>query len=127
AAGARRFEGGTPSVAAVYAARAGAQMVAEVGVERIRRRQVELVGLLVEEARRAGLRPRVPGEVENLAGIVTVPRENPSAVVAALARQGIVVDARPGIVRLSPYFYNTPDECAQVVRALSDLDRAGIR
>ncbi|MDR7400786.1 MAG: aminotransferase class V-fold PLP-dependent enzyme [Armatimonadota bacterium] len=127
AAGARRFEGGTPSVAAVYAARAGAQMVAEVGVERIRRRQVELVGLLVEEALRAGLRPRVPGEVENLAGIVTVPRENPSAVVAALARQGIVVDARPGIVRLSPYFYNTPDECAQVVRALSDLDRAGIR
>ncbi len=127
APGARRFEGGTPAVAAVYAARAGAEMVAEVGVQRIRQRQVDLAGELVERARRAGLRPRVPGAVENLAGIVTVPRQDPQAVVRALARQGIVVDARPGIVRLSPYFYNTAEECAQVVEALADLDRRGIR
>jgi kynureninase len=125
--GARRFEGGTPSVAAIHAARAGVQIVAEVGVERIRRRQVELVGILVEEARRAGLHPRVPGTVEDLAGIVTVPRADPAAVVGALARQNIIVDARPGIVRLSPYFYNTPDDCVQVARALAALERAGIR
>ena len=44
---ARRFEGGTPSVAAVYAASAGLQMVLEIGVERLRARQLDLCADLV--------------------------------------------------------------------------------
>src|SRR5207245_2642968 len=82
-------------------------------------RQIELVSLVVEEARRRGLRPRTPARVEDLAGIVTIPRQDPTAVVASLARRGIIVDARPGVVRLSPYFYNTPEECTRVVEAIA--------
>lgn len=124
--GARRFEGGTPPVAAVYAGRAGIDLVAEIGVPQIRRRQVELLSVAVEEARRRGLRPRMPGGVEDQAGIVTIPRKDPRAVVAGLAQRGIIVDSRPGIVRLSPYFYNTPEECERVVAAIAELERNGI-
>jgi len=125
--GARRFEGGTPSVAAVAAGRAGLEIVEEIGVPRLRARQVELVQHLVEAARAHRLAPRVPARIAELAGIVTIPREDPKAVVAALAAQGIVVDARPGVVRLSPYFYNTPGDGERVVRALADLARSGVR
>jgi kynureninase len=124
--GARRFEGGTPALAAVYAGRAGLEIVAEIGVPRIRERQIELVGVVVDEARRRGLQPRLPGSVERLAGIVTIPRHDPKAVVTALLQRGIIVDQRPGVVRLSPYFYNTREECARVVEAIADLERAGI-
>jgi len=124
--GARRFEGGTPSVAAVYAGQAGLSIVEEVGVGRLRSRQVELVGHLVETAQAHGLNPRVPERIEDLAGIVTIPREDPQAVVAALAGRGIVGDRRPGLVRLSPYFYNTREDGEYVVRELIDLQRSGI-
>jgi selenocysteine lyase/cysteine desulfurase len=124
--GARRFEGGTPAVAAIYAGRAGADLVAEIGISQIRQRQVELVSLIVAEARRRGLHPRVPGRVEDLAGIVTIPRADPAGVVKALAQRNIIVDFRPGIVRLSPYFYNTPEECERVVAAITQLETEGL-
>ena len=127
AADARRFEGGTPSVAATYAARAGLEVVLEVGVDALRERQVALVAALVEGARRRGLDPRVPGRIEDLAGIVTIPRREPQAVVKALAARGIIIDSRPGLIRLSPYFYNLPEDGDRVLDAIVDLDRAGIR
>jgi selenocysteine lyase/cysteine desulfurase len=124
--GARRFEGGTPSVAAAYAARAGAGIVEEIGVARLRSRQVELMTDLVETARAQGLAPRVPPRIEDLAGILTIPRHDPRAVVTALADRGIVIDRRPGVVRLSPYFYNSTDDGDRVVGELAALQRAGI-
>ena len=63
--GARRLEAGTPSVAAVYAARAGLEYVHEIGVERIRARQVELLTALADGLAAAGLRPRVRGGAED--------------------------------------------------------------
>lgn len=122
---ARRFEGGTPAVAAAYAADAGLEIVLEVGTERLRRRQLDLVAGLVDRLRAVGLAPRVPASLDGHAGIVTVPVPDPPAVVAGLRARGIIVDARPGVVRLSPYFYNTPEDCAQVAAALRDVLAAG--
>ncbi|HEY6103397.1 MAG TPA: aminotransferase class V-fold PLP-dependent enzyme [bacterium] len=124
--GARRFEGGTPSVAAVYAGQAGASIVEEIGVPRLRARQIELMEHLVEAALAQDLHPRVPPRVQDLAGIITLPRPNPPAVVTALAERGIVVDRRPGVVRLSPYFYNSIEDGEHVVREIAMLERAGI-
>jgi selenocysteine lyase/cysteine desulfurase len=68
----------------------------------------------------------VPARIEDLAGIVTIPRTDPQAVVAALVGRGIIVDRRPGVVRLSPYFYNSIEDGEQVVRELVALERTGI-
>jgi selenocysteine lyase/cysteine desulfurase len=118
---ARRFEGGTPSVAAVYAMHAGLEIVLEIGVQRLRARQLELVGDLVERLRTAGFSPRVPDRLDRHAGIVTVPVDDPPAVVAGLRERGIIVDSRPGVVRLSPYFYNTADDNRAVVAVLGEV------
>jgi selenocysteine lyase/cysteine desulfurase len=110
----------------VYAGRAGAGIVEEIGVDRLRARQLELVAHLVEASRARGLSPRVPPRMESLAGIVTIPRADPQAVVTALAERGIVVDRRPGVVRLSPYFYNSLEDGEQVAAELAALQREGI-
>jgi kynureninase len=124
---ARRFEGGTPSVAAIYAATAGLQIVLEIGVDRLRSRQLELTADLVARAVEAGLRPRVPADLNLHAGIVTIPREDPAAVVRALREQRIIVDSRPGIVRVSPYFYNLSDDHQHAMEAFLALERRGVR
>ncbi|HVH32381.1 MAG TPA: hypothetical protein VNA31_12080, partial [bacterium] len=85
-----------------------------------------LVSLLVDEARRRGLQPRVPRRVEDLAGILTIPRTDPAGVVQALAQRNIIIDFRPGIVRLSPYFYNTAEDCERVVAAIAQLEAEGV-
>jgi selenocysteine lyase/cysteine desulfurase len=123
---ARRFEGGTPSVAAVYAAEAGLDIVLEIHPEHLRARQLELVGDLVERLRGEGFAPRVPADLSDHAGIVTVPVADPPAVVAALRRRGIIVDSRPGVVRFSPYFYNSYDDNRAVCIALREVLAAGV-
>ena len=117
---ARRLEAGTPSVAAVYAARAGLEYVHEIGVDRIRARQVELLTALADGLAAGGLRPRLRGGAAGHAGIVTVPVPDPAGTVAALARDGVIIDSRPGVIRLSPYFYNTT---ADIDRTLAVLRR----
>jgi selenocysteine lyase/cysteine desulfurase len=127
---ARRFELGTPAVAAVYAARAGMDLVLEIGVEAIRQRELALVTDLVSRAQEAGLRVKLPADLARHAGIVMFPAPDPAAVVRTLAEQRIIVDHRPGHVRVSPYFYNTVDEqqvlIDQLAQHLRDKDAAGI-
>ncbi len=118
---ARKFEGGTPSVAAVYASDAGLEIVLEIGVDRLRARELDLVGDLVNRLRSVGLAPRVPADLAGHAGIVTVPVPDPSSAVDALRRRGIIVDARPGVVRLSPYFYNSIEDNRAVASALREV------
>jgi len=114
----RRFEGGTPAIAAVFAGRAGLEYVHEITPARLRARQVELASALVEALRGAGLSPRLAGTVQAHAGIITVPVPDPPAAVQALAREGVIIDSRPGVVRFSPYFYNTVEDIDRAVAAL---------
>jgi selenocysteine lyase/cysteine desulfurase len=51
--------------------------------------------------------------------IVAIPRVDPAADVARLGKEGIVIDARPGHVRISPYFYNVRDDHRAAIEALA--------
>jgi kynureninase len=115
---ARRLEQGTPALAAVYAQLGGLEVVQELGVPRIRRVVQSLTDGLVEQARAVGLAPRIAAEPAARSAIVTIPRTDPHAAVRRLAEAGIVADARPGLVRLSPFFYNVPDDYLEAIHVL---------
>ncbi len=115
---ARRFEMGTPSLPSVHYALGGQDVVDEIGVPAIRERNAALTERLVNGARAAGLRLRMAPEPEQRSAIVMVAIEDPAAAVAHMARRHIVVDSRPGHVRVSPHFYNTEDEIDRVLGEL---------
>jgi len=115
----RRFEAGTPSVAAVYAQLAGLELLQEAGLDRVQAVSRALAADLVERAEAIGLAPRVAADPGQRSAIVTIPRPDPNADVRTLAEAGIVADSRPGLVRLSPYFYNTPDDYAAALEVLA--------
>jgi selenocysteine lyase/cysteine desulfurase len=115
---ARRFEMGTPALPTVHTALGGQEIVDEVGIERIAERNRSLTGHLVGRCHETGLSLRLP-EPERRSAIVMVRHRDPAGAVAHLARQGIIVDHRPGHVRVSPHFYNTEEELDRCVEALA--------
>jgi kynureninase len=125
APGVGRFLGGTPGVAAGYAAAPGYQAVVDIGLPAIRRRSVELTGLLVEEARQRGLAVRSPLEPDRRGGHVTIDVAAPDRVYQQLLQRGIVVDVRPDAgLRVGPHFYSTAEECRHTVATIAELDAA---
>lgn len=107
---ARRLEAGTPALMPVYAQLGGLAVLEEIGIDAVRRETMALAEDLVERARAQGLRPKVAPSPAERTAIVMLPADDPKAEVARLAAAGIVTDARPGHVRVSPYFYNVPDD-----------------
>src|SRR3989442_1689416 len=115
---ARRFELGTPSLAAVYAQLGGLEYIEEIGVPAIREVTAALTEDLIARARDHGLAAKVAARPEQRSAIVMLPAANPAAGGRRPPDAGIVADARPGHVRLSPFFYNLQDDH---VRALERL------
>lgn len=107
---ARRLEMGTPAIAPVYAQLGGLEILEAIGIPRVREETMRLTEDLIEGARALGLRPKVAPKPEDRTAIVMLPSDDPHADVRRLAAAGFIVDARPGHVRVSPYFYNLMDD-----------------
>ena len=114
-----RFEMGTPSLPSVHFALGGQEIIDELGVPAIRERDRALTERLMARARAAGFRLRAAGQAEQRSAIAMIALDDPAAAVAHLAARDIVVDWRPGHVRVSPHFYNTEDEVDLVVDLLA--------
>jgi len=120
---AQRFEAGTPAVAAVYAAKAGLEIINEIGPHALRQRTASLNQDLVGRLREQGYRLRIPEYPDRHSSITILETEDPLRVVHLLADRRIIVDKRPGAVRVSPYFYNTFEENGVIVDALGEILR----
>ncbi len=118
---ARRFEYGTPAVAAAYTARAGISLLREVGVDAVRERHMRLSQRLVDGAREQGWRLRCPTDATRRTSIVTLEHPDPASAVGALGAAGCIADFRPGIIRLSPHYFNTLAEMDRTLELLAPL------
>jgi selenocysteine lyase/cysteine desulfurase len=116
-----RFALGTPAVPTVYTALGGLEMFARAeprkAFERIAALTRHLVGLLQAQ----GWELKIASDPERRSANILVRHPDAPGAVAALARQGIIVDHRAGYVRISPHFYNTVDENAAAVAALAAI------
>src|SRR5204862_544249 len=73
-------------------------------------------------ARELGFRPKVAARAEERSAIVLLPAADPAAGVRWLDAAGIIADARPGHVRLSPFFYNVQDDHVCALERLAARD-----
>ncbi len=106
-----RYVGGTPAIAPLYQARAGAEIIAEVGVERIRQKSLRQTARLIELVDEHGFTLRSPREPERRGGSVVFDCPRSGEVAAALNRAKYFCDHRPGVgIRISPHFYTRDDE-----------------
>jgi kynureninase len=107
---ARRLETGTWAVPSHYAGLAGLELILEVGVDNIQERLRDLTDRILERCDEAGVRTFTPRERDRRCGIVTLECEHPEEVEARLHKEGVIVDSRPGRIRLSPHWCVTEEE-----------------
>jgi selenocysteine lyase/cysteine desulfurase len=113
-----RFAMGTPAVPTAYTALGGLEIFAEAGHEKIYERIAALTADLVGLAEEAGFEMKIARDPARRSGIILVRHDDAPGAVHRLAQQNIIVDYRAGYVRVSPHFYNTPDENRLFVEAL---------
>jgi kynureninase len=107
---ARRLETGTWAVPSHYAGLAALELILEVGVPNIQERLRDLTGRILERCDEAGVKTFTPRERDKRCGIVTLESANPEEVEAKLHADGVIIDSRPGRIRLSPHWCVTDEE-----------------
>lgn len=117
-----RLANGTPAIAALYAIQPGVEIIAQVGVDRIREKSMRQTAHLIALADAAGYEVRSPREPEQRGGTVTVRPPHAYEVSRELLARGYVIDYREGAgIRIAPHFYNSDEEvnaCMDTISAI---------
>ncbi len=107
-----RYMGGTPAIAALYQARAGAEIIGEIGVARIRAKSLAQTARIIARCDAAGYQLNSPRVDARRGGTVCFDFPGSDRVAKELNRRRFLCDHRPGCgIRVSPHFYSTDEEC----------------
>jgi selenocysteine lyase/cysteine desulfurase len=114
-----RLELGTPAVATAYAGVEAMTMVLEADPARIYPRLQHLTGRIIERAQADGYGINSPLDADARGGTVMLRVVEPQESVAELGRRGFTVDYRPGLLRVSPHFFNTEEDVDRFMDTLA--------
>ena len=117
-----RFLHGSPAIPALYAARSGYRIINEIGVERIREKNMRQTNYLISLAEEAGFEVTSPKNAAQRGGTITVAHEHAGAMTKELLRREFIVDYRPGAgIRISPHFYTKDEELELVIEEMKKI------
>jgi len=119
------FEMATPNVVGIAGMRSSVSLLLEIGIERIERHVLSLLSFLSERLGEMGIDVVGDFREEERSGILLFRMENAGALVESLREEGIVVAEREGAVRVSPHFYNSPDDIERLVSSIARFLRKG--
>ncbi|SFN20850.1 Selenocysteine lyase/Cysteine desulfurase [Pseudonocardia ammonioxydans] len=119
-ASASRFESGTENAAGIAGLGAAADLVLELGRDRVERSVLGAADALADTLRAAGLAVHRPGPPARHSGIVLAsPADGSGAALHERLRAGgVVCSLRAGGVRLAPHHFTRPDDLDRVRAAL---------
>jgi selenocysteine lyase/cysteine desulfurase len=117
---ARRFEPGSDNTIGICGLGGTLEVIAELGNDAIEARVLALTDHLCEGLARNGYRVTSPRGKRERSGIVLFDSERypTETLFDRLTAAQIIVSVRGGRIRVSPHYYNTEDEIAQLLAAL---------
>jgi len=122
ASGIARFLHGSPAIPALYAAQSGYDIINEIGVERIREKNIRQSNYLIALAEEAGFRVTSPKDSSQRGGTITISHDHAAAIARELVRREFIIDYRPGAgIRISPHFYTSDEELELVIKELKKI------
>jgi len=122
AEGAWRYMGGTPAVACLYQARAGHEIVAEVGVDKIRAKSLRQTAKVIDMCDAADYTVVSPREDDQRGASVVFDFNGSGDVARELNRRKFFCDHRPGAgLRIGPHFYTKDEEIDALFAEISTL------
>jgi selenocysteine lyase/cysteine desulfurase len=118
---AARVELGCPHFAGIFSLGASLDLVAEVGIENIQTRVLELNRLLTARLAENGWEILSPIQNENSRSAETlVACDKPGEVVRHLLRRDVIVTEKPQGIRVATHFFNNEDEIERLIEGLSE-------
>ncbi|MEU7630969.1 aminotransferase class V-fold PLP-dependent enzyme [Nocardia sp. NPDC049220] len=120
---ARRFESGTPGVPAVYAARAGIEVLDQIDPTTRWKHVESLVTETTARLTETGETLSLPAPDARPGPQVAIVDAVPEALTEFLAERRIVTAPRGSIVRVSFHYYNTTDDVDRLCAAIEDYRR----
>ena len=106
-----RYMGGTPAVASLYQARAGAEIVCEIGARKIREKSVRLTEEIVAKVDERGWTLNSPRDPAIRGGSIVFDFASAAAVARELNSRRFFCDHRPAAgIRIAPHFYTKDSE-----------------
>lgn len=125
AKGVSRFLHGSPSIPSLFAARAGYAIINEIGVEKIRAKNVRQTEYLIQLADEAGFEVTSPRDPARRGGTITIAHEHAAAMAKELIRREFIIDYRPGAgIRISPHFYTSDEELDLIIAEMKKIAAA---
>jgi selenocysteine lyase/cysteine desulfurase len=119
---ARRFEGGSPPIPNIYAARPALQLLTGVGMENVAAQIEGLTQAFLQGVRDLCIESKTPssGPSSSMGPLVVLRSADPAAMLAKLTARGIVASIRRDGVRFAFHVYNTPEDVSAALSALED-------
>jgi len=118
---ARRYEPGTLATANIAGLSASLDLLAEVGLETIRARILQVCETLKRGLTERGWIITSPGPLQSGILAAALPSTDSRALAKRLEGRGIITAPREGAVRFSPHFYNDEAEVSRVLDAVSEI------
>ena len=108
-ADARRYELGLPNLPGVFAARAGIELLLDVGIDRLHAHVEGLVTRCLDGLAERGADVLTPPDPAQRAGVIAVRHADPQRVFDECRRRSVDIGAI-GAVRVDPHGFNTADD-----------------
>lgn len=119
-----RFGHGTPTIPGYVVAQTGHQLIAQIGIARIREHNVRLTTTIAQMALERGLRVNTPLEPQHRTGWIGIDFDGSDRAYRELIARRVFIDHRPGCgLRVSPHFYTSDDEIERFFRELDAIRR----
>ena len=118
---ASRFDSGTPPVVNAYIARAGMEIINEIGVDAIREWLVVLGQRLIDGGRARGLTVHGTDDIAHKTATTAFVVRDSHHVEVAMRERGVLPSARGPVIRLAPHFYNTLNDVDTALDTLASV------
>jgi selenocysteine lyase/cysteine desulfurase len=112
---------GCPHFAGIFSLGASLDLIAELGIENIQSRVLEVNRYLTEQLATNGWKVLSPIANENSRSAETlVAADNPEALTRHLLKRGVIVTEKPQGVRVATHFFNSEDDIDKLIEAMNE-------
>lgn len=119
---AARIEMGCPHFAGIFALGASVKLIAEIGINNIQARILDLNKTLTTQLRENDWRVISPLANEaSRSGETLIQVQSPAQVVRALFRRGVIVTEKPQGIRVATHFFNDESDIERLVCGLNEV------
>ncbi len=118
-ASASRFDSGTPPVINAYIARAGMEILNEIGVAKIHAWNQQLTRRLIDGGRERGFALHGTSDATRKTASTAFLVDDSHAIEHAMLTRGVIASARGPVIRLAPHFYSSFDDVDRALDALA--------